>query len=199
MTADLRVCCAGDSFVAGVGDPAASGWVGRLAVRSLRAGLALTVSNLGVRRDTSSDVRGRWLPECIARFPAGCVPGVVLAFGVNDTTIEAGRPRTAPDDSVANLRHLLGEARSRGWRMLVAGPPPIADEDQNARIAVLDHRFAAVCAEASVGYVPVFAALLGDPVWLPEVRAGDGAHPAAAGYDRLAALIGPAWDDWLTR
>jgi lysophospholipase L1-like esterase len=182
--------------VAGVGDPAALGWVGRLASRSLRGGLALTVSNLGVRRDTSTDVRRRWLAECRARFPGGCEARVVLAYGVNDTTIEDGRLRTPPDVSVANLLDLLGTARDHGWPVLVAGPPPIADDAQNARIAALDGRFASVCAEAGVPYVPVFDALRADPVWSEEVRRGDGAHPGAAGYDRLAALIAPAWDAW---
>lgn len=183
--------------MAGVGDPAAAGWVGRLASRSLRGGLALTVSNLGVRRDTSTDVGRRWLAECRARFPAGCSARVVLAYGVNDTTIEGGRPRTPPDVSAANLLHLLGTARDHGWPVLVAGPPPIADDAQNARIAALDGRFAALCAGAGVPYVPVFEALRADPVWTAEVSRGDGAHPGAAGYDRLADLIAPAWDRWL--
>jgi hypothetical protein len=31
-----------------------------------------------------------------------------------------------------------------------------------------------------------------------EVRAGDGAHPGASGYDELAALVAPQWRDWLS-
>ncbi|MET8875781.1 hypothetical protein [Nocardia sp. NPDC004604] len=34
-------------------------------------------------------------------------------------------------------------------------------------------------------------------VWMREVRAGDGAHPGAAGYDELAAIIGSHWREWL--
>jgi lysophospholipase L1-like esterase len=187
---DVRVCCVGDSFVAGVGDPAALGWVGRLWGRS---GPGVTVSNLGVRRDTSTDVRARWLAECTARFPAGCRPRVVLAFGVNDTTVEGGRPRTDPDVSVANLRHLLGAAGDRGWPVLVVGPPPIDDEEQNGRIAALDAAFGAACAERQVPYVPLFERLVTDPLWRREVREGDGAHPSAPGYELLAGLIGPGW------
>ncbi|NKY41398.1 GDSL family lipase, partial [Cellulomonas septica] len=43
-------------------------------------------------------------------------------------------------------------------------------------------------------YVPTVGPLLDDPVWRAEVSAGDGAHPGAAGYERLAALVGPSWD-----
>jgi hypothetical protein len=34
---------------------------------------------------------------------------------------------------------------------------------------------------------------------MDEVRAGDGAHPGANGYRRLADLVGPAWHAWLAR
>lgn len=36
-------------------------------------------------------------------------------------------------------------------------------------------------------------------LWRREVRDGDGAHPGAAGYDALAALIMPHWWEWLSR
>ena len=34
-----------------------------------------------------------------------------------------------------------------------------------------------------------------DPVWMAEVSAGDGAHPGAAGYAKLAALV-DGWECW---
>ncbi|NLV80022.1 MAG: G-D-S-L family lipolytic protein [Rhodococcus sp.] len=193
----VRLCVFGDSFVAGVGDPQCRGWVGRVGERALGSGVDLTVYNLGVRRDTSADVRNRWLDEAVVRLPAGFDNRVIVSFGVNDTTAQDDSTRVPTDDAVAHLTHVLGEAATRGWRMLVVGPPPIADGDQNVRTATLDERFALVCAARNVPYVPVFSHLVTDPVWLGEVRSGDGAHPGSAGYDRLAELVYGVVVTWL--
>ncbi|NKS67435.1 G-D-S-L family lipolytic protein [Rhodococcus hoagii] len=193
---DVRVCFVGDSFVAGVGDSEFLGWAGRLAAGS--PATALTAYNLGVRRQTSSDVRGRWRDECAQRLPAGVDRRVVFSFGVNDTTVEGGAPRVDPHVSVENLAAMLAECAASGWRALVVGPPPIDDADQNARTAALDRRFAAVCRSAGVEYVPVLDALVADPVWMQQVRDGDGAHPDSGGYRTLAALVRPVWEEWTT-
>ncbi|MGK8502442.1 DUF459 domain-containing protein [Nocardia asiatica] len=199
MSGDLRVCFVGDSFVAGVGDPRCLGWAGRLASAAHARGVPLTAYNLGVRRQTSAEILARFRAECAPRLPEGVDAGVVLSFGVNDAMHENGGPRVTPEESVANLSELLARAAERGWRVLLVAPPPIADDEHNARIAALDARFARVCAAADVPYAPVHQPLRGNPVWSAEVRAGDGAHPAAAGYDEMAALIAPHWHAWLSR
>jgi lysophospholipase L1-like esterase len=50
-----------------------------------------------------------------------------------------------------------------------------------------------------VPFLPVLEALLADPNWIAEARAGDGAHPGAKGYAAMAALVDqwPAWRAWL--
>ena len=198
MTRDLRICFVGDSFVAGVGDPRCLGWAGRLAARTFADGQPLTGYNLGVRRQTSSDILARWQYECAQRLQGGTDLRVVLSFGVNDTTHEDGRPRVAPDVSSANLSQMLGQAADRGWPVLVVAPPPVDDAEQNSRTALLDERFARICLDVSVPYVPVHQPLRDSAVWMHEVRTGDGAHPGAGGYDEIAALIAPHWRDWLS-
>jgi lysophospholipase L1-like esterase len=194
---DVRVCFLGDSLVAGVGDPEHLGWAGRLAARTHHGGWPLTTYNLGVRRDTTADVLRRGPAECGARLPPGCDPGVVVSMGVNDTTLEGGRPRVAPPYSAANLDMLLRHCRDARWPVLVCGPPPVDDELQNDRIAGLDGLFASLCQRRGVSYVSVLPALRQDPTWRREVFEGDGAHPGAEGYDLLADLVLPAWDTWL--
>jgi acyl-CoA thioesterase-1 len=196
---DLRVCFVGDSFVAGVGDPDHLGWVGRVAARTHRAGRPLTAYALGVRRQTSQDVADRWRVECCPRLPDGCDGRVVVAFGVNDTTIDAGAtgPRLSAAGSAAHLARMLSEVRDAGWAALVVGPPPIAETDQNERIARLDTVFSATCGAAGVGYVGVFEDLLADRVWMQQVAADDGAHPGAEGYRRLADLVWVQWLPWV--
>jgi acyl-CoA thioesterase-1 len=199
MWNDLRVCFAGDSFVAGVGDPRCLGWAGRLATQTYADGQALTAYNLGVRMQTSAEILGRWRAECEPRFSPGADARLVVSFGVNDTTLVDGRPRVAPEDAAANLGRLLAQAAEWAVPVLMVGPPPIDDAEHNARTGELDERFARICADAGVRYVRVLPRLLASASWMREVRAGDGAHPGAAGYDELAALIIPSWREWLAR
>lgn len=190
---DRRVCFVGDSFVAGVGDPEHRGWVGRIVARSHRDGSPVTAYNLGVRRDTSDDVRSRLPAETAARWVPGCDNRLVVSFGVNDTTEVEGAVRVPSERSLANLLAVAEHAAARDAAMLVVGPPPVADPAQNDRIAALDRRFAA----AGLPYVSVVDDLLAEPEWMHEVRTGDGAHPGAVGYELLAALVLPAWRAWV--
>ena len=55
----MRLCVFGDSFVNGTGDPERLGWLGRAGAGARD----VTVYNLGMRGDTSADIRGRWRAE----------------------------------------------------------------------------------------------------------------------------------------
>jgi acyl-CoA thioesterase I len=192
----MRICAFGDSFVNGTGDPEALGWVGRAVQPRKRHDREVTLYNLGIRRDTSADIRRRWRAEAEARRMAGMDFALLFAFGVNDCVLdgESGRTRVAAEASRDNAAAMLGEATALG-RVLMVGPPPIADDGVNARVGALDSGFAGVAAAAGVPYLPVFAALRADPTWMAEVARWDGAHPGADGYAALAALVG-GWDAW---
>ncbi|WP_280468800.1 GDSL-type esterase/lipase family protein [Nocardia cyriacigeorgica] len=198
MSRDTRICFVGDSFVAGVGDPSALGWAGRLVADAHTATHPVTAYNLGVRRQTSTDIRARWLAECLPRLPEGVDARVVFSFGVNDTLWEGGRARVAPEDSAANLTAILEAATEHRWPALVVAPPPIDDDEHNARTAVVDRLFTEICATAGVPYVRTHQPLAANPTWRHEVRIGDGAHPGADGYAIVADLIRPAWREWLS-
>ena len=139
----------------------------------------------------------RWPDEVAVRRAAGAQERLVVSFGVNDTSADGRGIRVAPDRSVANLRALLHDAAAANLPVLVVGPPPVAEEEHNRRIAALDARFAATTAEASAPYVAVFTALHRACRWMDEVAAGDGSHPAAAGYELLADLVAPVWLEWV--
>lgn len=191
---DHRICFIGDSFVQGTSDPLCLGWTGRLAQRAVANGFRLTHYNLGIRRNTSRDIATRWLAECTARLPAGCVPHAVFSFGVNDTMMENGARRIEEAESIANFRIIVQEAASR-YAVLAVGPPPMPDDAHLQRIAQLDRQFALHAAECRIPYLSVWQALRDDAHWLDEARADDGAHPGRRGYDRLAALV-EEWDKW---
>jgi lysophospholipase L1-like esterase len=124
---DRRVLFFGDSIVAGIGDPSGRGWVGRVVAASWAAGLALTAYPLGVRRQTSVEVARRWRDEARPRLICGADCRVVFAVGVNDTTIEDGTERVAPERSEATLARMLDEAAARGLPAFVVGPAPVCD------------------------------------------------------------------------
>lgn len=191
---DIRICFIGDSYVQGTGDDECLGWAGRLCTSARRAGHNITYYNLGVRRETSTDITRRWLAECEPRLLPDTENYVVFSFGANDVSLVDGQQRIDEADTLANLRALLASAGNR-YRTLVVGPPPTADDDHNARLARLSEHMRDMAVQLGIPYVATLPALLDDRIWRDEVRDNDGAHPRAAGYARIAALIAasPAW------
>lgn len=192
--ADIRICFVGDSLVQGTGDPSCLGWPGRLLGCLNRNGFVVTGYNLGIRRETSADIKQRWQAECERRLPARSDNYLVFAFGVNDTTLEQDKPRVNPHDSVTNLRQILGEAAPM-YSTLMIGPTPVIETEQSGRIAELDQAYQAAASEFSVPYLSVFEELEQSKIWTSEMRAGDGSHPGQGGYQQLSDLVGkwPAW------
>ncbi len=164
---------------------------------SWAAGVPITAYNLGVRREPSTAVVARWGAEARPRIAPGADCRVVFSFGANDATLENGRVRVGPDDSVRALDAALGHAAGLGLPALVVGPPPANDADQVDRITALSERFAGACATRRVPYVPVVEALLAGGIWVAEATAGDGAHPGAGGYAQLAALVHEPFLRWV--
>jgi lysophospholipase L1-like esterase len=190
---DIRICFVGDSFVNGTGDEEKLGWSGRLCAQTNE--LEITYYNLGIRRNTSEDVKERWERECGYRLTEGSENLVVFSFGVNDTVIENNELRVSQQRSVENARTILVEA-SKKYKVRMIGPPPIDDSAQNVRIQALDAAFHLLCDELSIPYLSIFEDLLAEPIWLKEVSSNDGAHPRAGGYSYLAQLV-KSWEKWV--
>jgi acyl-CoA thioesterase-1 len=142
---DRRVAFIGDSLVAGVGDPMGMGWVGRVVAASFALGLPLTVYNLGVRGETSEQIAARWRTETAPRLLPGTDARVGVSFGANDTTVEDGQLRVAPERSCAALAAILQDAANVGWPVLTVAPAPVDDPEQNERTRSLADAFADVC------------------------------------------------------
>ncbi len=191
----MRICFVGDSFVNGTGDPACLGWTGRICAALYQKGVALTYYNLGIRRETSADIRARWLDEVLRRLPKAEDGRVVFSFGTNDTTIENGKTRVDFADSLEHTHHILQSAKQL-FPVMMVGPPPIADDEQNRQTARINEQFALVCKRLEVPYLDVFTLLQDSEVWRRETAVGDGAHPGAAGYAEFARLV-QSWPPWL--
>ena len=192
----MRICFIGDSLVNGTGDSECLGWAGRICAFARQQGYDLTYYNLGVRRETSRDIAARWLAEVSRRLPQQFDGRVIFSFGVNDTTIENGQLRITLNDSVRNTYKIMADAQQL-FPILMVSPPPIADSDQNLRIAELSEQFARVCHQLDVPYLDVFTPLKASQVWMGEVAYQDGAHPNSSGYSELANLL-QRWEPWLS-
>jgi acyl-CoA thioesterase-1 len=191
-----RICVIGDALVAGVGDPKALGWVGRVAARTPQDETAVSLFTLGVPNETTADLGSRWWEETNRRF--GASPNEVdcrLVVGLGHADIDSGLsiPR-----SRLNLANVLDDAHSRRLPAFVVGPPPTADSDRNARVEELAGTFSDVCRRRDVPFVDTFAPLLTHEDWLTDLAAGDGLHPRQAGYGLIAWLVlHGGWHEWL--
>jgi len=192
--ADRRVLFFGDSFVAGTGDPSGLGWVGRVVAASFQAGVSLTAYALGVRGQTSVAVAARWYAEAVARLDPDCDCRVVFALGTNDS----GSAAIKPERSVQTLATVLAEAADQGLPAFVVGPAPVGDPSRDDRLVALSASFAELAAQRGVPFVDVIEALRASQAWTGEAAAGDGAHPAAGGYEQFARLVlAGGFVDWL--
>ena len=179
----MRLCFFGGSFVAGAGDDAALGWPGRLTAHAQLAGVDVTAYNLGVRRDTSSDIAARWGAEAVARLPAHFERRLAFSFGANDCVLDAhGASRVAHEQALANAESILSQARGVAPTMMMR-PPPSPTIPPPARGSMrLSEDLEGTCAGLGVPYLPIFGHLMNCEIWVEEARRGDGAHPNSGGY-----------------
>ncbi|MCY3791593.1 MAG: lipase, partial [Gemmatimonadetes bacterium] len=112
---------------------------------------------------------------------------------VNDTAIENGKVRVNSAESCTNVRAILHGAKQ--YTVLMVGPPPVLDDEQNERIESLSLAFARETQALGVPYIDLFSALCSDDAYKREVERNDGAHPRSEGYSKMVHIISssPSW------
>jgi acyl-CoA thioesterase I len=161
----MRICFFGDSIVNGTGDPDCLGWVGRVCAGARQRGVDVTGYNLGIRRDTSADILGRWRQEADIRLPAEHARQLVFSFGVNDCIFENGACRVAPARTISNARAILAAAAAYAPTLMI-GPAPIAEAAVNARVQELMPALTATGEEFVVPFLDVFDRLKSSTTWM---------------------------------
>ena len=163
----MRLIAFGDSMVAGAGDPDHLGWIGR----ALIGRRAITLYNLGVRRETSADIAARWRAEATPRFTEDEPMRIVFSFGANDCYPLNGAPRVSQADSLKNAQAMLTGADAH-CPVLLVGPPPMADPGVSARLEVLNENLKVLAARLKIPFIDVFQPLEADGLWRRATRLG---------------------------
>jgi acyl-CoA thioesterase I len=190
----LRVCVVGDDLVAGIGDPRALGWVGRVAARTRteEGAIAASVLPLGVPGEGTGALRDRWESE-VSRRRGGGDDRLVVGLGVADALAGASLAR-----SRLNLADILDGASGMRIPAFVVGPPPPLDPALRVAVAELAGGWADVASRRGVPFVDCFAPLVQHEQWHADLAASDGQHPGQSGYGLLAWLVlHGGWHPWL--
>jgi lysophospholipase L1-like esterase len=185
---DIRICFVGDSFVNGTGDESYLGWAGRLCNAANTNDRSLTYYNLGIRRNTSSDILKRWEQECEQRLPDSSDARFVLSCGANDMVIVSGQPRVSIEESLNNITAILQKATAK-YKTILVGPAPVGDGDLNIRLKSLSAAYQQTAASLGIPYIEVFSKLITNQQYLQESSSNDGYHPKSDGYAAIAHII----------
>ncbi|WP_435300556.1 GDSL-type esterase/lipase family protein [Timonella sp. A28] len=190
---ELRLCAVGDELVAGVGDPRALGWLGRVVART-RTQSTTVVMPLAVPSETTTGLSARWENEFNLRTAPNSHTDHRLIIGLGHSDISA-------DLSVArsrlNLANILDVADERRIPTLVVGPPPTIPSLAPA-IGELSAAFADVAQRRRVPYVDTFSPLVDHEQWNADLAASNGPYPGQAGYGLMAWLVlHTGWHTWL--
>ncbi len=190
----MRICFIGDSLVNGYGDGEFLGWTGRLCRAARETGHDMTCYNLGVRGQTSADIMARWEREALIRLSPDTDGRAVFSFGVNDMKYEEGACRVPLPESLSNLRNILVSAECL-YPVLMIGPPPVDNNEQNLRIEELTREYGVLCDELGIPYLDLFHRLINSVEWMDDIRVSDGTHPGARGYGLFSRHVA-AWAEW---
>ncbi|MDO4258880.1 MAG: GDSL-type esterase/lipase family protein [Actinomycetaceae bacterium] len=192
----MRICVIGDELVAGVGDPRALGWVGRVIARS-QFDTPPLVMTLPIPGEPTAGLSARWEAEVRARLGNEGPRALVIGIGAADVTSGSTTAR-----SRLNLANITDRATSLGIPSFVVGPPPLAGID-HTHLGELSAACKQVCERRSLPYVDTFTPLVAHDQWFEDMaasgaRAENGATlPGQAGYALMSwVVLHQGWYEW---
>ncbi|MBG6223661.1 hypothetical protein IWX63_000209 [Arthrobacter sp. CAN_A2] len=182
----------GDELLAGLGDPRALGWLGRVMARTRPDNVSVEAYSLAAPGEGTEALANRWLQEAGRRFADGYDNRLVIGLSDRDLDLELSTAR-----SRLNLANILDGASQTSVKALVVGPPPGLDPERNRRLADLSAAFGDVTTRRKHVFVDTFTPLLAHEQWRHDLAA-NGGTPGQAGYGLMAWLVlHRGWFQWL--
>ncbi|MBG6189743.1 hypothetical protein IWX64_000670 [Arthrobacter sp. CAN_A212] len=188
----IRLAAVGDELLAGLGDPRALGWFGRVLARTAPNGVSLQAFTLAAPEEGTEALANRWQQETGRRFDNGFENRLVIGLSDRDLDLDLSTAR-----SRLNLANILDGAAQMSVKVLVVGPPPGLDPERNRRLADLSAAYADVTTRRKHVYVDTFTPLQAHEQWRSDLVA-NGGGPGQAGYGLMAWLVlHRGWFQWL--
>jgi lysophospholipase L1-like esterase len=189
----MIICAVGDSLTAATGGPAGLGWPGFIAARLYEEYKDLTLYNLGARGDASTKMQQRWKNEVSYRAIEGEHLAILFCIGTADCM-----QGIAQDDTLTAVRSMLTEGATMG-KVALMGPAPVHNPEKDTACKALSEKFAELCSELNVPYLPVYDLVKDSPIYKADLEKGDGVHPGTPGYSQIAQAVleWPSLDDIL--
>ncbi|MDO4252639.1 MAG: GDSL-type esterase/lipase family protein [Rothia sp. (in: high G+C Gram-positive bacteria)] len=189
---NIRLVAVGDDLLAGVGDPRALGWFGRVMARTPQNSASIAAYNLAAPGEGSELLNSRWFEEASRRFGQGTENRLIIAPSTFDIDLEITSAR-----SRLNLANMVDLASQNNVKVLVVGPPATLDTERNRHIADLNAAYADVVTRRNHVYVDTFNPLLHHEQWRNDLASNEG-RPGQSGYGLIAWLVlHRGWYSWL--
>lgn len=116
---NIRLVAVGDDLLAGVGDPRALGWFGRVMARTPQTSASISAYNLAAPGEGTELLNSRWFDEASRRFGQGTENRLIIAPSTLDVDLDITSAR-----SRLNLANMVDMASQNNVKVLVVGPPP---------------------------------------------------------------------------
>ncbi len=187
----MRILFMGDELVAGLGDPRALGWTGRVMARTSNEPPIMWM-NLAVPGEDTARLAGRWEEEAKRRIAPDIDCRLVIGLGSHDldTSQTLARARL-------HLANLIDSAERIRLRTFVVGPPPRRDISKKIQ-GDLTRAYSDVCVRRGIPFVDTFTPLAAHEQWNTDMTVSSSYTPRQAGYGLMAWLVlHNGWHEWL--
>lgn len=188
----IRIAAVGDELLAGIGDPRALGWFGRVISQTPTDVASLESFPLAAPNEGTESLSARWLQEAGRRFEELYENRLVIGLSDRDLDLDV-----SPARSRLNLANILDGAAQLGVKVFVVGPPPGLDAGRNKRVGELSAAYGDVTSRRKHTYVDTFTPLLNHEQWRTDLASNEG-MPGQAGHGLIAWLVlHRGWFNWL--